>query len=173
MSTYTDITTKIDNLTDGGENTAAEVRAILYEIRDNSFMIGEVKEFDKGTDWIASNFDSTGLGINGMVGFALANGQNGTKNRNGRTAIGYDPVNYDLPGTVLGEATHTLTKTELPNINILIPYQTGFITHGGSEHTLQYNQPQDGQMSVPLGGSGLAHNNMQPSIVTIFVQRIA
>ena len=41
----------------------------------------QVIELDVNAAYITANFDGTGLGINLCLGYAICNGQNGTKNR--------------------------------------------------------------------------------------------
>ncbi len=74
------------------------------------------------------DFDSTGLGINGLIGWALCNGQNNTIDLRGRTVMGYDErVNdpndtiwdsiYNTVGGIGGEKNHILTIDEMPSHN--------------------------------------------------------
>lgn len=49
----------------------------------------EIVEMDVNNQYVIDNFDETGLGKNLCLGFAICNGNNGTKNRDGRSSIGY------------------------------------------------------------------------------------
>jgi microcystin-dependent protein len=77
---------------------------------------------------LSDDFDDTGLGINGLLGWALCNGQNNTVDLRGRTVMGYDervndPNNnvwdsiYSTVGNVGGEKNHVLTIEEMPSHN--------------------------------------------------------
>lgn len=150
----------------------ADVEAALVEA---IFIPFEVKELDCTQQFITDNFNPTGLGINIMDGFAICNGQNGTKDRRKRTSVGYDPTtyvngfNYSQIGNTFGEENHKITKDELPKIKLSFPIgddQTG----GGAYSTCGNNGSQSGY--TEFMGNDIAHNNIQPSIVTLFVQRI-
>jgi len=128
----------------------------------------EVIEMDVTTQYITDNFDSTGLGINLCEGFAICNGNNGTKNRDGRTGIAYG-TNYSFVGFVGGEATHTLTIPELPShTHDFISYiQSGSNSGSGGEAAGYFS-------TIPTAptGSGVSHNNMQPYIVTLMIMKL-
>lgn len=60
------------------------------------------------------NFDSNGLGINNMEGWALCNGSNGTPDLRDRFVVGTDSsVSDESVGDTGGENTHTLTIDEM------------------------------------------------------------
>ena len=109
----------------------------------------------------------------------------------GLTPIGYNPNDSDFNqiGKTLGEKTHTLTKTELPNFGGQLNF------HGsGSQATVlnsasgdfqginiknQYigGTPVSGAISVGIAnlsvGNNQPHNNIQPSKVVAYWKRIA
>jgi len=168
-------TALIGTIDDNGLNTALEVRTILEAIRDSTFVMHEVKVLnipsaDMAT-YLTANYDGTGLGIGNSVGFAICNGNNGTEDYRRRVPVGYDPTtyvsgnNYSLMGNAFGEENHVLTIPELPAHD-----------HGGTkiETGLAGTDPgfasTDSENSV---GGDEAHNNMQPSIVTLFIQRVS
>ena len=142
---------------------------------------GDIKEIAANDAYILANFDMTapspGLGLaNGeRYGWAICNGYNGTINKMGRVGVGYDPVNYTL-GTNAGsntggEKTHTLLVTEMPPHSHNIPARS--FAGSGSGGGADFPQGADTTVSTSSIGGGLAHNNMQPYIVTLFIQRIA
>lgn len=134
------------------------------------WLTGDIKEIDVSNAYIAANFDGTGLGINERTGWAICNGNNGTKNRNGRVSIGYG-TSYLVMGATGGSETHTLTTNELPTIaaNLGIVQITGNNTFTvGDMSPGEY----DLKTAAPWPGAGAAHNIMQPYIVTLFIQKL-
>jgi len=151
----------------------------------------DVKEVDCDNAYIATNFDSTGLGIGERVGWQVCNGQRGTKNRGGRISIGYsdvtvDPVDnvwdviYNTAGALGGEKKHVITQSELPNINLSANAigNRGWPDGSGDRNNNQYLLDTPGgsngtkNIIVPLGGSNFPHENRQPFIVTLFIQKL-
>lgn len=139
----------------------------------NTFLTRDIKEVDCDAAYITANFDNTGLGINERLGWAICNGNNGTKNRMGRTSIGYDPINYPV-GTYL-----------VPNIGG--NKDAVVVEHSHTSYGFAINQnftdagPTDGQgnkdgvletrNTSTVGVSG-TDKNMQPYIVTLIIQKI-
>lgn len=168
------ITALINTLDDGGLNTALEVRTVLAAFRDEVWKIGEIKMIKQDATFISANYDGTGLGLASMLGYALCNGNNGTDNYRRKTPVGYDPstyvsgFHYETLGATFGEEKHTLIESELPVININGHTSVVGTTAGGGSG----NQPWAPGTSDTIGG-GQSHNNIQPSIVTVFIQRIA
>jgi len=121
----------------------------------------EIKQIDVNTStsptFLTDNFDNTGKGKNKYRGWAICNGNNGTKNRKGRVAIGYDETNYPTLGATGGSETHKITPAESPAIlNTTKPYQTGSTTN-------DYLSPATSNTAMSI---------MQPYIVTLFIQKI-
>lgn len=99
----------------------------------------------------------------------------------GKTLVGFtDSVSNDLPewikvaGREFGDYTHKLTINEMPSHNHEI-YAAGQDSAGnrgldGADYT--GNSPVDNTVMKESGG-GLAHNNVQPSIVVYFWKRVA
>jgi len=92
--------------------------------------IGEV--FDYSGSFVNSNgfplFDSTGLGLDYFDGFALANGQNGTKDLRGQFIAGLNPDDSDYLsiGQTGGAKTVTLATDNIPlhTHNVTVSGQT-------------------------------------------------
>lgn len=172
--TNTQLDILIASIDTNGQNTASEVRAVLTAIKNESCKVGEVKQSFFSGAYLTANFNSTGLGINEMEGFALCNGQNGTYDMRRRTPVCYDPTtyvsgnNYSVVGNTFGEENHTLIEAELPVINIQGHIPVAGTTAGGGTGF----QPYASGTADTIGG-GQSHNNMQPSIVSVFYQRIA
>lgn len=144
---------------------------------DAVWRTGDVKEVDCDAAYIAANFDGTGLGTNERLGWAICNGANGTKDRGGRVSIGYGN-GYTTMSAVVGNATHQLTRAQIPNLHLTVPVSDA--DNGGGAHTyvmatdLEPNGTKTYLSSVnPSSGViGDAHNIIQPSIVTLFIQKL-
>ena len=130
----------------------------------------EIVELDVPNQYVIDNFDSTGLGINLCLGFAICNGQNGTKNRDGRTSIAYGE-NYNFIGALGGATTHTLTVAQMPIHSHDINGSTN--TTGGSGQNVVNNATDNtGDVTTKTEGGGQSHNNMQPYIVTLTMMKL-
>jgi len=166
----------IDTVASGQPNTAEKIREVFSALADSAFQTGDIKEIDVPTSYIAANFDSTGLGTNERLGWKICNGQNGTKNRGGRTSVGYDPDNlpFNDLGNTGGEEKHTLTTPELPSHSHNLKHLNRNLgpTSTGSEWILDNSGVATDTAVTNNAGGGLAHNNMQPYIVSLFIQKI-
>lgn len=131
----------------------------------------EVREIDMPNNSITLYFEPDGRGkMSGIFEkWAICNGQNGTQARAGKTPIGYGG-GYVL-GQTGGSETHKLTKQEMPIHSHSEVAPDGDSSHPGGSSG--YSRPNGSQtlQSGPEGGDQ-PHNNMQPYIVTLFIQRI-
>lgn len=143
-------------------------------LKDNVWRTGDMKMVTCTTNYIADNFDATGLGINERLGWKICNGNNSTIDMRRRVPIGYDSTayvsgfNYSQMGNSFGEEKHVLTKTELPS-SIDFDNSAGGTTGGGA---LTTGNPDEGSLQINTGGQNLGHNNIQPSLVVLFIQKI-
>lgn len=87
--TRTQLTALVTAIGTGEANTALELRTVLTALVDGATLTNEVKLIDCSNAYIASNFDGTGLGINERVGWAICNGNNGTRNWSGKVPLAY------------------------------------------------------------------------------------
>lgn len=184
--TIAQIDTLVNALEDGGLNTAAEVRAVLNAIKNECCKLYEVKNIlvnlTEVPDFITNNFDETGLGINDYEGFIIL------ADAAGRTFIGYDPENYPDIGEQLGSAntvlvshTHTYKDTLFPQTDtVTVDYADGSEaistginkegTAGDNNNDTIFYMNRTTDATTAEDGVG---KNIQPSIVTLFIQRIA
>lgn len=163
--------------------------------------VGDIKEIACNTNYISTNFDVSGKGkqTGERYGWAICNGQNNTVDKRGRVAVGYDPsdpsynVLYaDVPntGATGGEKNVTLIESQMPshrhkfsddtnaptNIlrsgNDIIPFTTSPANAGISANGSGTGQIYQTSRTGGTNNITQAHNNMQPYVVTLFIQRI-
>ncbi len=157
----------IDLIADGVPNTALKVRNALKALSVGTGVTGDVKEIDVSNAYLLANFDPTGLGINERLGWAICNGNNGTRNRGGRVPMQYNAT-YPTLGATGGSAdavvvshTHALTQIKA--------YNNVFGVNG-------FYDRSNGAVGVGLttdsAGESGANKNMQPYIVTLFIQKL-
>lgn len=139
----------------------------------------DVKEIDCDLAYVAANFDGTGLGINERVGWAICNGNNGTKNRAGKVSVAYKPSDSDFDDTIKtgGSKTHTLDLTQIPAHNHKI-YGTDndAVVQPVNGELAQLNNPGTPGYTTTKNtetvGGGLPHNNMQPYFVSLHIMKL-
>lgn len=152
-------------LTNGG-NVVAKERELWNIILNEAVKLFEVKDILVNTElyptYLVDNFDSTGLGKNDMLGFAICNGNNGTFPMDGRVTLaygeGYATIG-DIGGSknaVVVEHTHSIRSSSGGG---------GFI---GPQRT---NGTETTSVTAASGESGV-NKNMQPYIVVLKIQRI-
>lgn len=148
------------------------------------FIPYQVIELDCPQQFIDDNFDlapgsTMGLGKNLMLGFAMSNGNNGTKDRRRRTSVAYDPRayvsghNYSVMGNIGGSENSVVVEHEHDIDNV------GNVNNGktGGEITNQTSRWDSGSGTLLKGtaksvGESGDGKNMQPFIVTLVIQRI-
>jgi hypothetical protein len=142
---------------------------------DAIFIPFEVKELDCPQQFIDDNFDLTpgstmGLGKNIMLGFAMCNGNNGTQDRRKRTSVGYDPTayvsghDYSIIGNFGGSEDAVLVEHS-HDIDIYNSDITGTKVADASG-------AKSGTVATSNEGESGVGKNMQPFIVTLFIQRV-
>jgi hypothetical protein len=130
----------------------------------------QVIELDVPISYITANFDNTGLGTNLCLGYAICNGNNGTKNRNGLISLGYG-VGYTAIGGLGGSATNVLTVANIPPLQV--PYNGSNDDNGGEGLLIVTSGAQfNTTKNLVTGGTGTAHNIMQPYIITLMIQKL-
>lgn len=163
--TRSEIQTQIETIATGVPNTALKIRNVLAVLADGTAQTGDIKEIDVSTAYIAANFDVTGLGTNERLGWAICNGNNGTRNRSGRVAMQYDVTNYPTLGATGGSKDAVVVShSHVAN---------GFGTPGSGSNGLADNNFFYGQISATstVGESG-TNKNLQPYIITLMIMKL-
>jgi hypothetical protein len=176
-----EIVTKINNyLQTNGNITAIEHKEIELLLVDAIYggQIGDIKEIACDINYINTNFktgtsfldEGLGLPTGERYGWAICNGKNGTIDKRGRVGVGYNPTDVDFStlGYTGGAKTHTLSVTEIPPHNHTITKSTNDV----DGNTFSPGSGTGGVTNSSTTGGGQSHNNMQPYIVTLFIQRI-
>jgi len=159
-----DIQILIDAIEDGVPNTALKVRTVLNALADGG-VTGDVKEIDVSNAYLTANFDATGLGKNERLGWAICNGNNGTRNRSGRVPMQYDVSNYPILGATGGSKDAVVVShSHVGN---------GFGASGSGSDGLASNNFLYGQLSATstVGESG-TNKNLQPYIITLMIMKL-
>ena len=136
------------------------------------WLAGDVKEVDCTDLYITTNFDITGLGIGERVGWAICNGQNGTKDRRGRVGVGTSPTYPNMgdiggsPHAVVVEHSHTTTLTQLNGENAATIGDARFSNSGSSDLS------QSVVATTSIAGVSGTDKNMPPYIITLMIQKI-
>lgn len=167
--TRSEYQTLINTLADNQPNTAATVRGILEALADGATFTNELKVIDTTNAYIAANFDGTGLGINEMVGYAICNGQNGTRDWGGRVPLGYDASTYPTLGATGGTTQEVLGINHIPPHSHTISVNSG---SGGSINGVEDAVSSGAVVTTTQTGGGQAHNNMQPYRVVLIVMKL-
>lgn len=158
--------------------------------------VGDIKEIAANDAYIVANFKTgtsdpqEGLGlVNGeRYGWAICNGKNGTINKMGRVAIGYDPVNYPITtagsntggsknAVLIGHEHDSIVYTNgQKGVNQLGtgPSIFGWAVAGqnATEKTNKTSKNGISDTGVVSNNETGVNKNMQPYIVTLFIQRI-
>lgn len=181
-----------------GDITAAQHKEIELLLVDAIYgaQIGDIKEIACNQQYIIDNFEppsnliNEGKGkINGeRYGWAICNGKNGTINKMGRVAIGYDPVNYPITtagsntggsknAVLIGHEHDSIVYTNgQKGVNQLGtgPSIFGWAVAGqnATEKTNKTSKNGISDTGVVSNNETGVNKNMQPYIVTLFIQRI-
>lgn len=177
--------------------------ALLDVLFTDRHLLGDIKEVACTDAYISTNFETSGTNIGrGKVGterygWAICNGYNSTINKMGRVGIGYDGNTYQMGG-IGGASTVTLSSSQIPSHNHeyvdayysesdgLKPGGSTIGSNGGSDNDNGFYYRRRGGLGSktlpnigdnPLTynntGGDQSHTNMQPYIVTLFIQKIA
>jgi len=129
---------------------------------------GETKEIVMDATEIGNKFvaagPTAGLGKFEYIGWAIMNGNNNTVNDAGRVVVAYG-TGFVTPGATGGAATHTLSISEMPNHHHQALLPGGGLAYDAGAFSM-------GVQDTNSVGGGAAHNNMQPYVVRLRIQKI-
>jgi microcystin-dependent protein len=190
------------NLGTGSQITAEKHREVendllnfARDIAESQWLPGDVKEVDCNSQYITLHFEDDGMGKVGgpREGWAICNGNNLTKNRMGRVSVGFGTLGNTVytmetngSPNIGGAQTHALTVTEMPrhghkfgplfrDSNLAdnnMPPRGSNATVKGYAQTAVTGGAGSGEFENTTTGTAVAHNNMQPYIVTLFIQKL-
>jgi hypothetical protein len=166
------VTTAIANIADNEPNTALEIRTLLTELFNRSYKTGDVMMVSCSNAYITANFDGTGLGINERVGWAICNGNNGTRNYDDRLPLAYGVTNATM-GATKGNNTVTLTATNIPPLQVeFIPSGQDNGNVGNFIGTANAESYSPNKKLNTIGTNSTPFSIENKSIVTLFIQKI-
>lgn len=170
--THAEISDLIDlNLASGNKIPATKHREVEHALLDfiqlNSSQPYDIKEIDCDLAYLTANFEVNGLGKNLRLGWAICNGNNGTKDRSGRVSVGYGTGYSALGGlggskdAVIVEHSHGLSNVKRfnnigPNIGL---------------YDRSNGAAASGLATDSVGVSG-TDKNMQPYIITLYIMKL-
>jgi hypothetical protein len=168
MATRAEKLAMIASIATGEPNTALEIRNILTELLDPPS--GTIMMKDVSNAYITSNFDGSGLGINEEAGYAIVNGNNGTRNWNDRMPLAYGTTNAVM-GATKGSNTQTLSVANIPPLNV--PY-TGSSVDNGDDGALIITAAtgSNGTKNLTTGGTSTAFSIEPKTIVTLITMKL-
>lgn len=181
-----DIKAKITGRSDGGDNPIATERELWEIILNECCKLYQVIEIDVNVtanpEYMSENWDNTGLGINDMDGFALCNGNNGTRDRTGKVAIGYGS-GYATIGSTGGSKDAVVVSHKhkmVSNTEAGGDFSPTYVNLAGRRNVgTNVEYILQGTAAEPLvadsGSSGVdgTNKNMMPYIITLMAQRIS
>jgi len=143
-------------------------------LRANRYAQFQVIELDCDAAYITANFNGTGLGLSDGLwpGFAICNGNNGTKNRIGRVGIGFGGV-YTM-GTAGGNKDAVVVShnhTINPNIIRKDGATGGEVINYGNDVRIR-TVAVTGETATSTTGESGTDKNMQPYIVSLFIMKL-
>ncbi|RFM32269.1 phage baseplate protein [Chitinophaga silvisoli] len=159
-------------------DTIANMKASFTQQLNSLWKKGDIIEVDCDATYISANFTNTGLGINERDGWAICNGNNGTKNRMGRFPVGYDPsrTDYSPVGKTGGAETITLTESQMPkhthNFSVTGQQVGSLLTRIYSISEGYFPLAGNYNAGMATAGGDQPHENRPPYIATLYIMKI-
>lgn len=174
MSTRAELLSLVNTIGTGEANTALEIRTVLTALVNGSTLTGDVQLVDCSDAYITANFDGTGLGISDRVGWAICNGNNGTRNWNGKV-----PLSYGVDYTTMGATGGSKDAVVVDHTHKTIASTGAIAFHNASTHfndggeTWASGGTTDEKLTgiVNEGVSG-TNKNMQPYTVVLAIMKL-
>lgn len=184
--TYAEILTLINsNLASGSEIQAVKHRevevALLDFIQANVTQQFDIKAIYVNSTYLGNNFETSGLGKNLRLGWAICNGNNGTPNMGGRSIVAYggDFTTLNAVGgskdAVLVTHDHKAVSAVNPSSEFsstnkyLAAYRTG---GGNTEYGLQGTATVPTTGVTTIEGESGSNRNMHPYIVLVYIMKL-
>jgi hypothetical protein len=182
-----EILEKIENQLDDSNNIKAlrhqDVNLTMLDFIESQWLPGDIKEVDCTDAYIGNNFDGTGKGIIGSEreGWAICNGNNATKNRTGRVSIGYGknpPSNVVSDAALVGPNNYTPVYGGSKNA-VVVDHTHTYVTRTDDKLSEDRRNcerdcllTQFSKYTTTSAGEDGTNKNMQPYIVTLFIQKL-
>jgi hypothetical protein len=161
------------NLISGSKIPALKHREVEYALLDAIFSVGfvtgDIKEVDCTNQYIIDNFEANGLGKNERTGWAICNGNNGTTDRNGRVSMPYGS-GYLTMRTLGGSADSTLPLHSHTYSQLRRDQEVS--TNGSGVTAINKDPNSNLTETTSSAGESAVNKNLQPYIVTLFIQKI-
>ena len=143
------------------------------------YEVGQVGVFTMTPTQFTDNFDGTGLGRNTMLGWALRNENNGTKNQQEKFSLNKGTSPYDVIGAIGGSAnsvlighSHEVGSYEKEGEPNTVTYTNIGLQEGSSnlyKYTKKKGQANNGADTPSEDGVG---KNMPPYLIDVWVERV-
>ena len=144
------------------------------------YRVGQVGVFTMTPTQFTDNFDGTGLGQSAMLGWALRNGNNGTKNQLGKFSLNKGAAPYDVIGNIggyedsiivahkHGQRSSSTTNNDAKHVKIgFTGTDTGLYQQ--TPDSMATNKVQVTTEEVGISGVG---KNMPPYLIDVWVERV-
>ena len=122
-----------------------------------------------------SEFDGTGLGVGAnVIGWAICNGSNGTRDMRSRFVVGYNEsdADYNTIGETGGAKTVSLTAAQNgPHTHTVSIATFDANTDGPTGN--QVEQGSETTVTTSESGTGAAHENRPPYFTVLYLKKIA
>lgn len=155
-------------------NLANRTRWLKDNLTTLNAFPGELKWLNgKTSGFISANFPS-GLGTGIYLGWAIANGANGTTDMGGKVPVAYGNT-FSVINAVGGVETVTLSEAQVPVMDLSLPISDNDNAGGTHAYVMATDVDYAGfkvyTNSVNIGGGG-SHTNLQPYRTVLCIQKL-